>query len=83
MKKDWIECWGKLPQRKIQEWIERIPGHIQRIIKCEGGNEYREGLGREKNPQRVRLIRLNSFKNQCQASKLGAKNYACKVASDP
>jgi transposase len=54
MKKDWIECWGKLPQRKIQEWIERIPEHIQRIIDCDSGNEYKEGLGEKKNPLRVR-----------------------------
>lgn len=50
MKKDWEECWARLPQKKIQEWIEMIPGHIQRIIECEGGNEYREGS----NPNRVR-----------------------------
>jgi hypothetical protein len=31
MKKDWVECWDKLPQREIQEWIERIPQHIERI----------------------------------------------------
>jgi hypothetical protein len=51
MKKDWTECWGKLLQRKIQEWIERI---IQRIIECEGGNGYKEGSGMKKNSQRVR-----------------------------
>ena len=60
IKKDWTECWDRLPQRKIQEWIERVPEHIQRIIECSGGNEYKEGLGRDKqkrrarNPQRVR-----------------------------
>jgi hypothetical protein len=57
MKEDWTECWDKLPQKKIQEWIERIPEHIQRIIDCEGGNEYKKGLGRsgrKRNPQRVR-----------------------------
>ena len=39
----WIKRWKKLPQRKIQEWIERIPRHVQEIIRCGGGNEYREG----------------------------------------
>ena len=53
MKKDWVECWGRLKQEKIQEWIERIPAHIPKIIDCEGGNEYREGLGRKKSPNRV------------------------------
>jgi hypothetical protein len=54
MKEDWTECLDKLSQKKIQEWIERIPEYIQKIINCEGGNEYREGLGRAGNPKRVR-----------------------------
>jgi hypothetical protein len=61
MKQDWKDCWAKLPQRKIQEWIERIPEYVQRIIDCGGSNEYKEGLGRDKerrkrgrNPDRVR-----------------------------
>ena len=56
MKKDWLKAWEKLPQKKIQEWIERIPGHIQHIIKYKGGNEYKEGLGRsrKRNTDRVR-----------------------------
>ncbi len=57
MKADWIEAWKKLPQSKIQGWIERIPEHIKRIIDCEGGNEYKEGLNRyrqrRRNPLRV------------------------------
>jgi hypothetical protein len=32
-----------MPQSKIREWIERIPHHIQEVIRCEGGNEYKEG----------------------------------------
>ena len=41
----WEKCWEELPQDKIQMWIERIPIHIQKIIKLEGGNEYKEGKG--------------------------------------
>lgn len=41
--KKWTSCWNELPQEKIQAWIERIPRHIQEIIKLEGGNEYKEG----------------------------------------
>jgi transposase len=48
MKEDWRNCWDSLPQRKIQEWIERIPIHIKKIIELEGGNEYKEGVGRRK-----------------------------------
>ena len=57
IKKDWLKAWEKLPQKKIQKWIERIPGHIQHIIKCKGGNKYKEGLGRsrKRNTDRVRL----------------------------
>jgi hypothetical protein len=54
MKKDWIACWEKMLQRKIQEWIEAIPIHIKRVIELNGGNEYKEGRGgRRKNLDRV------------------------------
>jgi hypothetical protein len=39
----WKAAWQELPQERIQQWIERIPTHIQRIIELEGGNEYKEG----------------------------------------
>lgn len=39
----WKQAWEELPQTKIQAWIEAIPHHIQCIIDCEGGNEYKEG----------------------------------------
>jgi hypothetical protein len=39
----WLTHWNDMPQEKIQAWIERIPRHIKEIIRCEGGNEYREG----------------------------------------
>ena len=35
----WEKQWDELPQSKIQAWIERIPLHIQEIIRLEGGNE--------------------------------------------
>lgn len=39
----WLHWWRELPQENIQAWIERIPHHIQEIIRLEGGNEYKEG----------------------------------------
>jgi hypothetical protein len=39
----WEVAWKELPQRRVQEWIERIPAHIRKIIDVEGGNEYIEG----------------------------------------
>jgi hypothetical protein len=53
MKEAWIQCWEDLPQEKIQFWIERIPVHIQEVIRLEGGNEYKEG--RKKGQKKVRV----------------------------
>ena len=39
----WNAAWATLPQEAIQSWIERIPRHVEEIIKLEGGNEYKEG----------------------------------------
>ncbi|KAK5998492.1 hypothetical protein PT974_00871 [Cladobotryum mycophilum] len=41
----WEAAWKEIPQSAIQAWIERIPRHIEEIIKLEGGNEYKEGRG--------------------------------------
>ena len=41
----WNAAWDELPQEAIQRWIERIPRHVQEVIKLEGGNEYKEGRG--------------------------------------
>jgi transposase len=39
----WRACWNDLDQDQIRSWIDRIPRHIEQIIKLEGGNDYREG----------------------------------------
>lgn len=39
----WREAWLELEQKRIQAWIERIPRHIQEVIRLDGGNEYKEG----------------------------------------
>jgi hypothetical protein len=36
-----------MPQRIIQEWIKRIPYYIAEVIRCKGGNEYKEGRKKE------------------------------------
>lgn len=57
MKEDWINYWEEMDQRKIQAWIERIPIHIQEVIRLEGGNEYKESKPRRKrNPDRVHQL---------------------------
>lgn len=43
MEQRWLNAWHKLPQKKIQAWIERIPRHIEEIIRIEGDNTYKEG----------------------------------------
>ena len=39
----WKKAWRELPQSKIRQWVERIMHHIKEVIRCEGGNEYKEG----------------------------------------
>ena len=41
--KAWRKAWRELPQSKIRQWVERIMHHIKEVIRCEGGNEYKEG----------------------------------------
>ena len=50
MEEAWLKCWKDMPQEVIQEWIERIPRHVEEIIRLKGGNEYKEGRlkGKEK-----------------------------------
>jgi hypothetical protein len=43
----WQKAWNEMPQSIIQAWIERIPRHIEEVIRLEGGNEYREGAADE------------------------------------
>lgn len=44
----WLQTWKDLPQRRIQEWIERIPQDIKDVIRLEGGNEYSEGRAKKR-----------------------------------
>jgi hypothetical protein len=39
----WFQVWDELEQWQIQSWIERIPHHIQEVIRLEGDDSYREG----------------------------------------
>ena len=39
----WHKAWEELPLAAIQAWIERIPGHIQKVMYLGGGNEHKEG----------------------------------------
>jgi hypothetical protein len=32
-----------MPQKKIQDWIERIPVYIKEVIRLKGGNKYKKG----------------------------------------
>lgn len=44
----WKQAWDDLEQSRIQRWIERIPHHIQEVIRLEGGNEYAEGRSKNR-----------------------------------
>jgi hypothetical protein len=39
----WPRYWQAMPQTVLQAFVERIPWHIQQIIRLGGGNEYKEG----------------------------------------
>jgi transposase len=43
MEKAWLKAWEDLEQTRIQQWIERIPRHIQEVIRLQGDNCYKEG----------------------------------------
>jgi len=40
----WNKSWEEVPQEVLQRYVDRIREHIKRVIECEGGNEYEEGL---------------------------------------
>jgi len=42
--KVWLTMWEDYPQTKLQRFVDRIKAHVSRVIECEGGNEYIEGL---------------------------------------
>lgn len=58
----WEKAWERLPQHRIQAWIERIPFHIQEIIRLEGGNEYPEGRPQGDVRSRCRRKGMLSFR---------------------
>jgi hypothetical protein len=42
-----------MPQEKIQDWIKRIPEHIEAIIAYDGDNLYQEGRKKGQSKQRI------------------------------
>jgi len=59
--KVWKQAWKDVPQEALQGYVERIREHIQRVIDCEGGNEYEEGL---KTRERLRQERIKKREQQ-------------------
>jgi transposase len=53
LKAAWLKLWKEMPQRRIQEWIKRIPIHIKEVIRLKGGNEYKEGRKKRQIRNRV------------------------------
>ena len=43
MEQRWLNTWHELFQKKIQAWIERIPQHIEEIIRVKVDNTYKKG----------------------------------------
>jgi hypothetical protein len=71
MEQAWRQAWQDLPQETIQQWIAAIPDYIKKIIKLEGGNEYKEGVKSFKrswvgNRIKGKLSTLQSIDNKTQ-----------------
>ena len=39
----WEKAWREMPQEVMQQFVERMPHHIQWVLSLKGGNEYHEG----------------------------------------
>jgi plasmid replication initiation protein len=37
----WTRCWNDMSRARIRRWIEKIPYHIQEIIRLKRGNDYK------------------------------------------
>ena len=68
LKAAWIKLWREMPQKKIQDWIKRIPVYIKEVIRLKGGNEYKEGRKKRnvtnrvyQNRQRVELVTYSPY----------------------
>jgi hypothetical protein len=48
----WVKAWEELPQWRIPVWIERIPRHIQEVLKDKRGDDYKEGVAERRRTQR-------------------------------
>jgi len=51
----WLTAWEEYPQERLQNFVDRIRIHIDKVIELEGGNEYIEGL---QTRQRARNSRI-------------------------
>jgi transposase len=43
MEKAWQETWKAVPQACMQQFVERVPHHIDWVLRCKGDNNYKEG----------------------------------------
>jgi hypothetical protein len=51
----WNACWEEVSQEVLQQYVDRIREHMKRVIECEGGNEYEEGLKTRETLKRERV----------------------------
>ena len=68
--KKWTKCWKEdLPQEVLQGLVDRIREHMKRVIECEGGNEYEEGLKTRETLRKERVKKREQEKEE-KAKKL-------------
>lgn len=51
----WKNCWNEVPQEVLRGYVDRIREHMKRVIECEGGNEYEEGLKTRETKRKERI----------------------------
>ena len=70
LKEAQIKCWNKMPQERIQAWIERIILYIRKVIRLESRNKYKEGRLKGQAKNRVHQL-ANQQSSRCSSEFTG------------
>jgi len=54
--KAWKTWWDEFPLERLQGYVDRIRWHVEKIIECNGGNEYQEGLRTQEKARKARKL---------------------------
>jgi len=80
----WTKAWEDLEQWRIQRWIERIPYHIQEVLRLQGRNEYLEGHPRTKRDKAywaaLQRERQNRIRDNVTVHRAALQQFRCSTA---